>query len=506
MENLFNKGKWSLLVLSLLLLNLHGYAQNYYAIQGSNYAGSLGIGNNPASIVNTPYKWDIDILSAQVKNSTNGVIIHNYSLFGDPNKSQYSFREGDYRRYAYADYNVNLLNTRIALNRKQAIGFGINLRGYAQGSTSPIRFIDTLKTVGDFFDLGNYNRKLSGDVIHSSWIEVFATWAQTIRDRPNARLNAGITAKLTRGISGAHLNVLNGTVVQTIHGNSYEYTMQDVYAEYGYSSNYDNWQKGKGNNQNLRDFLNHTRAGFSFDLGVEYIIKPGHISSVFDDEEDYYDYDWKIGLSLLDIGFNQFTHGKNGRIVSGFQDNITDTILDQRFDDISDLTELNERIVGIAGTIQQQSGVFHVVNPARLVLNVDHFITGAWYVNGNASLNLSSLSGSQWRLSELNMLTVTPRWETRRWGFYLPVQFNTKEKLWVGGAVKAGPLLLGVHNWATVFSKNKMQHGGAYLAFVIRPGKGKGTSERTDKKYDCPRVGNKFSKNRLGQKVSCPPR
>jgi len=90
-------------------------------------------------------------------------------------------------------------------------------------------------------------------------------------------------------------------------------------------------------------------------------------------------------------------------------------------------------------------------------------------------------------------------------GFYLPVQFNTKEKLWVGGAVKLGPLLLGVHNWATVFAKNNMQNGGAYIALVIRPGKNN-NSERTDKRLNCPRVGTKFSKNRLGQKLSCPPR
>ncbi len=105
-----------------MLVHLHGYPQNYYAIQGSNYAGSLGIGNNPSSIVNTPYKWDITIFGAQVKNATNGVTIHNYSLLGNPANSQYSIREGDYRRFAYADYNINLLNTRFALNRRQTIG------------------------------------------------------------------------------------------------------------------------------------------------------------------------------------------------------------------------------------------------------------------------------------------------------------------------------------------------------------------------------------------------
>lgn len=280
MESLFKKGKLILLALLLLLVHLHGYSQNYYAIQGSNYAGSLGIGNNPASIVNTPYKWDIDILSMQVKNATNGVTIHNYSLFGNPGHSQYSFSEGDYRRFAYADFNINLLNGRFALNRRQAIGFGINLRGYTQLSTGAINFIDTLKTTRDFFDLGNYNRKMNGDFIHSSWLEFFATWAQTIWDRTDTRLNAGITARISRGISGAYINLLNGSVAQTFHGNTYEYTMQDVFAEYGYSNNYDTWQKGKSNNQNLRDFLTHTQAGLSFDLGVEYLIKSPQIATL----------------------------------------------------------------------------------------------------------------------------------------------------------------------------------------------------------------------------------
>lgn len=504
MENLFKKGTRSLPVLLLLLVHLHGYSQNYYGIQGSNYAGSLGIGNNPASIVNTPYKWDITILGAQAKNATNSIIIHNYSLFGNPAKSQYQFKEGDYRRFAYADYNVNLLNTRFAINRRQAFGVGINLRGYAQGSVGPVNFIDTLKTVGDFFDIGNYNRKLYGDVVHSSWIEAFATWAQTIWDRPDSRLNAGITMKVSRGISGAYTKLLNGNVAQTVHGNNPVYTMQDAFAEYGYSSNYDEWKDEKSTNQNLRDFLKKTQGGMSFDLGAEYIVKSGQISTVFDDD-DYYDYNWKIGLSILDIGFNKYQYGEQSRRLSGFQNNITDTVLDTRFSDIDNLEEFNERLNGIARNIQQPAGMYKIVNPTRAVLNVDHFITGAWYVNGNLSLNLSSLSGSQWRVTELNMLTVTPRWETKRLGFYMPVHFNTKEQFWVGGAIKAGPLLLGVHNWATVFSKNKMQNGGAYIALVIRPGSSSST-ERKDKRLDCPKVGNPFTKNKMGQKTSCPPR
>ena len=88
----------------------------------------------------------------------------------------------------------------------------------------------------------------------------------------------------------------------------------------------------------------------------------------------------------------------------------------------------------------------------------------------------------------MNLLTLTPRWETKRWGYYLPIQYTTTGRLMIGGAFKAGPLLLGIHNWGNVFSTNKMQNGGGYIALVIRPGSGFRVKE--NKEYSCPKIGN----------------
>jgi hypothetical protein len=62
---------------------------------------------------------------------------------------------------------------------------------------------------------------------------------------------------------------------------------------------------------------------------------------------------------------------------------------------------------------------------------------------------------------------------------------TTDGRVWVGGAFKAGPLLLGIDNWLNLISKNKMANGGIYLALVIKPGKG--FTFKEDKKYTCPR-------------------
>ena len=75
--------------------------------------------------------------------------------------------------------------------------------------------------------------------------------------------------------------------------------------------------------------------------------------------------------------------------------------------------------------------------------------------------------------------------ETKTLGAYLPTQVTTEGRVWLEGAFTGGPtLLMGLHNWANLFSKNKLQNGGFYLAIVIKPGKG--WKIREEKKYTCP--------------------
>jgi hypothetical protein len=119
------------------------------------------------------------------------------------------------------------------------------------------------------------------------------------------------------------------------------------------------------------------------------------------------------------------------------------------------------------------------------VINVDRFLSDAFYFNAELSLNLSPIAGSKYyHVEEINFLTLTPRWETKNLGVYLPIQLNAAGNFWVGGAFKAGPLLLGVHNWANIFAKDKMQRGGGYVALVIRPGKI--IEKKRDRRLNCP--------------------
>ena len=469
----------------LLLATSFTEGQNFHAIQGSPYAGSIGVHNNPSSIVSTPYKWDLTIIGAQTKGSTNILNVRNYSLLSKPSESEYLFTSGTYKRDAIANANVNLLNARIAINRQQVIAFGANLRNYATIRTSEYNYHDTLHELEDFLSLNEGNQPLWGDYINSGWIELYGSYGQTILENETSRLNAGITLKLSRGIAGAHSSLQNGRYSRAPLSNPAIYNITEGDARYGYSSNFDRWEDTKSKGQNLRDFINYSEGGLSIDMGAELLIKTQATPLAFEDD-GYFDYEWKLGVSVLDLGVNQYKYGLQSRYTHGINPGVTSETIDQKFDStISSLRIFNDSLATIVTTYAILAGKFRVLNPTRLVLNADRFVTRSFFINAEVSINLSGIFGKKWLyVKEMNVITVTPRWENRRWGVYMPLTYNTRNQFWVGGAAKFGPILFGLHNLGYIFSKNSIHKGGGYIAIIIHSRND--TGNKKDKQLDCP--------------------
>lgn len=485
MASLFDRTmKHTLILISCLLAHFIGVAQNYHAINGSSYAGVLGVDNNPASLLNSDRAFDINILSFQTKYTTNAVTILNYSLISSPANSVYRINGKDFSRYANINVNLHLLNARIALSKTRSLAFGANLKSYSYATTSKYNFSDTIKHLRDFLVINDQNPVMSASLRSSSWIEYFATYSQTLWDREADRLHAGFTFRLNKGISGAFANIKDGVATKKSQPNRTFYVLNNGSADYAYSSNYDNWKKDRAASENLTNFLSQASTGFSFDLGIEYLVKNQAVPRYYDDD-NYYNYEWKFGASLLDVGQVIYTAGANSRSLSRPRSDISDTELNNKFVQIAGNDAFNDSLGTIFNSVRVLSGNFSVINPARLVLNVDRPLGNHVFVNGELSLNLSSVPGRErFHVSELNLFSLTPRWETSRWGAYLPMLYNMRNQFWVGGAVKAGPLLLGFHNWANVFSNKKMNNGGGYIAFVFTPGTKIGI--RKDRRFACP--------------------
>ncbi len=152
----------------------------------------------------------------------------------------------------------------------------------------------------------------------------------------------------------------------------------------------------------------------------------------------------------------------------------TNVQLDNTFDStIKTLEQFNDSMASIVSNFSGISGRYSMINPMRLILNADRYISGHFFVNAELSVNIPAGWLKKWyTLKEMNLITITPRWETRNLGVYMPVQYTNKGKLLIGAAFKAGPLLFGFHNLANLFVKSSVQNGGGYLAIIVRSPKG----------------------------------
>jgi hypothetical protein len=472
------KYRFFLLILALCACR-QGYSQHYSAIHGSGYFGSLSVYNNPSSIVNTPYKWDLTVFGTQFTTISNAIRGRNFPLYASPNAT-IKAANGNYARRADVNYNIKLLNARYSFNKNQAIAFGLNFKGYTQALTSTLNYTDSVKGALSFLSHNEQNNILHMQLASSLWMELYGTYGFSVWNNETSKLTGGVTLKIMRGMSGIFATAENVGVVKSAEDDRTVYKIANGNARYGYSANH-----GDASSFSAADLFSNSKTSAAIDVGVEYVIKSQAVTSVYDQADQQNDYDWKIGLAVLDLGSNHFQYGSQSRQISSLKENITGSVLQDKFYTIKNLVDFNDSIATIVDDAQPLTGNFSIANPTRAVINVDRYVMGNFYVNGEVSINLSSGGKNKTVVKESNLITITPRWESSRFGVYIPVQYTQHGNFWIGGAFKAGPLLLGTHNLLNMFSNNQYLSGGAYLALIIRPSTF--TKDPRDRQYDCPK-------------------
>lgn len=484
--------KYYLVLIGLLLLNVL-QAQNYQAINGSSFAGSLGPSNNPASIVSVPFAWDITPIAVQTKQTTNIIKLEKYSLLSSSDNAEISLQNGEKKRYVFSNQDIRLFNTRISLNSSSAIAFGATIRSYSYAVSNKFNIQDSSRSLREFFSINNKNNPLTAEAAVSSWAELYGTYAQTIIDKEDKILNIGVTLKLNRSLAGGYGRAEAVNFSPSAGNNIPGYLVNSGNLQYGYSYNLDKIDSTISATANARKFVKNTYAGLSADIGLEYIFQ----ANADNDEAGEYAYNTKIGISIMDIGNNKYSYGQYSSIAIAGKSGITDTLVEKKLSTISSVAGFNDSLASIAKSFTQLTGNFSIYQPTRLVVNVDQHIVHNFFVNTQLTVPFSMFYAENILvLKDINLLAITPRWEVKALGAYLPILFNNRNQLWVGAAFKAGPILLGTHNLANLFSKDKMQSGGFYLALTIRPGKiynraahypGSESSGKPIKNLSCPK-------------------
>ncbi len=465
-----------ILTLWLLSFSIASLSQSYHATNGSPFAGSSGVRNNPASAVNSAYRWDLNLLSVQVTQSTNTLKLNNFTL-SSQDSTTLSFYNKYSSRFIHNNVDISLLNWHYKLSETKAVAAGLRARTYNHIKSLPLSTSDDIYGFNDFFKTNRTTPFLEGFGTHTGWLEGFLNYSQVLRETTEGKLSGGLTLQIMRGLSGAFVKLNRLTYLEVVNGTDTAYRLTNAATTYGYSANYDNTSSG---NPTVKDFVKNTFTRFGLSLGVEYLVYDTQNDDAIANKN--LNYSWKIGASLMDIGSNAYKASAYSGSFSNLNPNISDTALASKLNGVKTIEGLRDTMATIFTTAGAIDEAFSISNPTRLVINVDKKLNNNFYVNADLSLNFySSSSYTKLRTRELNLLTVTPRWETLAWGVYLPIQYNTQGQLWIGAAAKLGPLLVGIHNLG-LLKKNPSLNGGGYLMLSIHPFNKKKVTTR----WDCP--------------------
>lgn len=458
--------KWKKIFLLIILgwVFTCANSQDYRAVHGSSYGGSLGVANNPASIVHVPFKWDITPLAFQFKQSTNAFFVKNSSFLSPSKNAEAFLHNGQYKSFLLANQDIRLLNASIRLGDHSAIAFGAAGRSYISANTSSLLFHDSVGRIREFMGNNINNTPASAEARGHGWTELYGTYARTLMDNGNEILNAGITIKTNTGIAGGYITATDLKTTAGTVNNVPGYYLTSGLLQYGLSSNIDVLDSSTTYQLAKKEFFQRTFTSFGISLGAEFIVP----SAV---EGNGYDHDFKIGVSLLDLGANLFQYSGYSRTAVLNKNNVSDSLLDNFFDNLSDVKSLADSLDIISGSNSPLAGKFNIFQPARIVINADKNISGNFFINGELTIPFHKLMGKKQLVAkDMNFLHLAARFETKIWSLYFPASLNSRMHFWLGTAFRMGPLLLGVHNWASVVGKNKIQDGGAYIALTFRVG------------------------------------
>ena len=460
------------------------HAQSYHAINGSPYAGAASMYTNPASTINSSYKWDLTLFSTQLTISNSSFVINNASLLHfDSANAQ--FTNGGGNRYFHATFDVNLLNLRFKIDKKSAFGFGIRGRTYNHFKSMPLNYNDTIINLDNFLHLNTSTPYFEGYFTHAGWIETSFNYSRLLIDNDHEKLSAGITIGLQKSISGVQGNIKRVSYSEQFNSatnkNDYLLTGGSMTAEY--SANYDLINNATSVTTDvIKSFLSNTKSSVNLNLGMEYLMKD---LSKDANTLNNSNYDWKFGLSIMDIGTNTFDPAIGSFSARIPYPNITDSTLLQQTNNVGSLKRVRDSLANSFNIIDSLKSPLTISNPTRIILSVDRNLGNHFYVNGELSMNVFSTQPQiKLKTREINLLTITPRWEQKNIGVYLPIQYNTQGQLWIGAAAKLGPLLIGVHSldfYKWFKTGTQTLNGGFYLMLNIHPFGSKVKEE------DCPR-------------------
>ncbi|MEJ2006134.1 MAG: DUF5723 family protein [Cyclobacteriaceae bacterium] len=419
----------SAFLLSLLLaISLCTYYQPYSGMIGDNYIGVLGVTANPANIVDSRYRTDVNIFSINsiLNNDFYGV------KFSEVIKDGYDF-DSRAAKFPKDENNVNVIadffGPSFMTNISPSYSIAVFTRARAFVNVNNIdgellnNIIDEFENEPDF--ISENNNVVSS--IHG-WGEIGASFGAVVYSNGRHFVKAGISITYLPGIGSAGTDTDDLDVAydadgfQSSPGETSGLVTTSGTLTYNHTSNF---------NDDYTNFeIIRGAWGLGVDFGAVYEFRHEKYADADISQRDENKYFLKVGVAVTDLGsisYNDATR-KSYDATGSFSENAFDD-----YDDLEEFLDDNYQL------LEESTGTKAVL-PSALRINADIHAARSFYVNVNTDLRLAGSKNAS-RIN--NNFSITPRYEIKWFSAFMPFNVNQYSGFSWGAGIRTGVFHIG---------------------------------------------------------------
>ncbi len=436
-------------LLAALLLSISLYGQRFQGIHSSRYFPLQNIFTQPADLVRADSRWNVNVLSTSIALKENFVFNESdyWSLVGKVGFGDLKFFLGSDESALVALGNVMLPSLSYKINHRHAVALTLRLRVNGIYKSSNSDLLKLFTGISNPSGLTNLTNEYFKSVVNQ-WMEYGLGWSGVLWEQDGKLLTGGVNLKYLVGGGSGYLNM---------DGINVEYSKSDI--------NHFDVQVSYAYNKNLSETISEGKIdlfgdrGVGLDLGLSYSYKP--------EGRDDIPYKYKLGLSISDLG--AVKHRKEVDR-SSFAVNISDVSFEW-FSHIQSVQALIDSLKNSVDLLVVNQDSYKMDLPITYTMMADYSLYRNWYIEGL----LSYQPGFYRRVSDVIRsriwsLAVTPRFENRSWGVYLPFCYNSLSTD-LGLALRWKFLFLGSRNMLSNMISNSSGNGEFYFGINIPIGK-----------------------------------
>jgi len=420
----------------------YSQSQNYIGLNTDNYSGIYTLTYNPANVVSSKYRTDINIfaVSSFAGSDYFDINISDLSNIGD----DFDFEDdivtspSDNNNF-FVNADIMLPSFMMNLSDKSSIGLLLRLRAFANvRDINGVLFENLVNDFDDGEDFDFQSQNLA--TVNHAWGEIGLTYGRILIEKPKHMLSGGATFKYLMGAGVTYANTPDLT------GN-YEAATETLTTNgfLNYGSNIDI-------DEDFDFSFEDSPSGFGLDIGFNYEYHPDREEN--DGLKHYQsNYKFKISASVTDIGSISY---ENSTVYSY---DMNDSVSVSDIGDIRDFLDESYKS-------EETSSNIKINLPTAFHLMFDYRLTSKWLLNAQA--NLSLVGDDQLQSNNIiNTYTLTPRYQTRVFSFLTPVSIREHGDFAWGAGIRLGPFTVGSGSVFSNLLSDNSQTTDVFVGFKV---------------------------------------